>query len=114
SLEARGYMRMVENPQYLLLGAGEGGFDRFKGDKPRELHSGLATLLFSYGPMGSLIFAALLYAVFSKQEKYFLVLLVLILLFGLVQQNIRFSMFWVFLAAVQGIKNRGDQDSVTP
>jgi hypothetical protein len=101
--QMRGYTRLLSFPEYLLLGAGEGGYDRFDdGTGARELHSGLATLAFSYGPAGVLMFCALLYFIFRKQDRFVLVILALVMLFGAVHQNIRFPMFWVFLAAVYG------------
>jgi len=93
--EARGYMRLVEYPGYLLIGAGEGAYYRFG---RQELHSGIATLLFSYGIFGFGFFIAFLASAFYRLSFFYTALLVPIFLFGLTHQNIRFSFFWIFLA----------------
>lgn len=97
SLEARGYLRLLEYPHYLLLGAGEGGFERFG---RLEIHSGLATILFSYSIFGLTFFLTFLFFVFNKLPWYYWLLMVPIMLFGLVHQNVRFGFFWTFLAIV--------------
>ncbi len=97
SASGRGYNRLIENPEYLIFGAGEGAFFRF-GIGEQEIHSGLATLLFSYGIVGFGFFILFLSAVFYKLPLQYIILLFLILLFGITHQNIRFTYFWVFLA----------------
>lgn len=99
SLEGRGYTRISENPVYLLIGAGEGGFERFRTwSSPKELHSGLATILFSYGIFGFCLFAAFLGCIFYKQPWYCWAILFCVLLFSLSSQTIRFNHTWIFLA----------------
>lgn len=95
NLEARGYLRLLDYPQYLLLGAGEGGFERFG---RLEIHSGLATILFSYSIFGFAFFLTFLFFVFNKLPWYYWLLMIPILLFGLVHQNVRFGFFWTFLS----------------
>ena len=97
SAAGRGYDRLIENPHYLIFGAGEGAFYRF-GIGEQEIHSGLATLLFSYGIVGFAFFVLFLSAVFYKLPLQYTLLLLFILLFGITHQNIRFSYFWIFLA----------------
>lgn len=46
-LSDRGWTRIVEYPEYLLFGAGEGGFDRF--GTSLEIHSSILGPLFYYG-----------------------------------------------------------------
>lgn len=103
--QARGYRRIVENPHYLLVGAGEGGYERFYDTRrPLELHSGIGTILFSYGFMGLGLFLTMLYAVSYRNSPYILLLFGLLILFGLVHQNIRFTHFWVLLGVCEGMK----------
>ncbi len=97
SAEGRGYDRLLSHPYYLLFGAGEGGFKRFDGPV-QELHSGLATLLFSYGITGFLLFALLLWHIFYRLPRQYVVMLGIILLFSVVHQSVRFSHFWIFLS----------------
>ncbi|GAI55574.1 unnamed protein product, partial [marine sediment metagenome] len=48
SLAGRGYDRIVNHPQYLLFGAGEGSNKRFESMWPGELHSGVGSIFFSH------------------------------------------------------------------
>ncbi|MCE7886071.1 MAG: hypothetical protein DYH13_01005 [Alphaproteobacteria bacterium PRO2] len=103
SLEGRGYDRIMKNPGYIITGAGEGGFERFQGwSGPAELHSGLATVLFSYGILGLMFFGAFLYFIFYHQPWYCLAVLFIVLLFGVTSQTIRFTHTWVFLGVACG------------
>lgn len=97
SFEGRGYYRIAEHPQYLFLGAGEGAFHRFS-ETNKELHSGLATILFSYGIVGALLFSSFLYMVFRKKPLYAILFFIPVLMFGIPGQNFRFTHFWIFLA----------------
>ncbi len=98
SLGGRGYDRIVANPHYLILGAGEGANWRYS-EKAKELHSGLATLLFSYGVVGFLMFFCFLYCVFKGLPWRHILLLIPIMMYGATHQNIRFTYFWVVIAA---------------
>lgn len=99
SLEGRGYTRISENPIYLLIGAGEGGFERFRTwSSPKELHSGLATILFSYGIFGFCLFCAFLGCIFYRQPWYCWGILFCVMLFSLSSQTIRFNHTWIFFA----------------
>lgn len=103
--EGRGYARIVEHPYYLIFGAGEGGYDRFSTDmhpKARELHSGLGTLFFCYGLFGAALFFTFLFGLYRNTPLLILYTLGIILMYGLVHQQMRFSMFWVYLGAVYG------------
>ncbi|HOO81184.1 MAG TPA: hypothetical protein PK513_01630 [Alphaproteobacteria bacterium] len=98
SLRGRGYDRILDNPHYVLLGAGEGANWRYN-PQGKELHSGLATLLFSYGIVGFLLFFTFLFFVFRGRPWRYIFLLVPIMMYGLTHQNIRFTYFWVVIAA---------------
>ena len=98
SLGGRGYDRIIKNPYYTLVGAGEGANWRYS-IQNKELHSGLATLLFSYGPTGFILFFTFLYFVFKGLPWRYTMLLIPIMMYGLTHQNIRFTYFWVFVAA---------------
>lgn len=56
-LEDRGYKRLLSHPHYLILGAGEGGIDRFEKvfGNSIEVHSILLNILFCYGSIGLLL-----------------------------------------------------------
>ncbi len=104
SPEARGYYRIIQYPLYTLVGSGEGAFHRFNTEGyNRELHSGIATIIFSYGAIGTLLFSAFLGLVIYRQPWYYILLFSPIILFGLPHQNFRFAHFWVFLGINYGI-----------
>ncbi len=104
SPEARGYYRIIEYPLYTLFGSGEGAFYRFNAEGyNRELHSGIATIIFSYGLIGATLFGTFLLLVIYRQPWYYILLFTPIILFGLPHQNFRFAHFWVFLGINYGI-----------
>ena len=99
SWEGRGYDRIWEDPEYLVLGAGEGGVNRF--DSPaNEIHSTFATVLFSYGILGLVLFLLLLWLIFRHAELRYFVYFVPICLYGLTHQGLRFTLLWIFLGLV--------------
>ncbi len=91
----RGYDRLIEHPQFLIVGAGEGAHWRFG---RQELHSGIATLIFSYSIFGFGVFVLFLGSVFYRLPWHYTAMLIPIFMYGLTHQNVRFSYFWVFLA----------------
>jgi len=104
SPEARGYYRIIENPLYTMVGSGEGAFYRFSAEGyNRELHSGIATVIFSYGITGAFLFFGFLFLIVYRQPWYYILLFTPIILFGLPHQNFRFTHFWVFLGLNYGI-----------
>lgn len=104
SPEARGYFRIIEYPLYSLFGSGEGAFYRFNAEGyNRELHSGLATIIFSYGVFGAILFSTFLFLIIHRQPWYYVLLFVPIIMFGLPHQNFRFAHFWVFLGINYGL-----------
>lgn len=104
SPEARGYYRIIEYPLYSLLGSGEGAFYRFNPEGyNRELHSGIATIIFSYGALGALLFGSFIFLIICRQPWYYVMLFIPIILFGLPHQSFRFAHFWVFLGINYGI-----------
>ena len=100
SIAGRGYMRLVNYPQYLVLGAGEGGFYRFKGGSTIEIHSTYATVLFSYGVIGFSLFTLFIYRIYRYTSLYHFFYLIPCFMYGLVHQGLRFSPLWIFLALV--------------
>jgi hypothetical protein len=98
SAEARGYTRIFKYPEYLFLGAGEGPASRF--NARQEIHSGLMTILFSYGIVGFFCFGMFLWAVVRGLPLHYSLLLVPVFLYGLTHQNMRFTLLWVVLALI--------------
>lgn len=101
--EERGYDRLVHNPEYLILGAGEGRYQRFADTTAigtHELHSSIGTLLFCYGVVGLSLFLAFLVKVVRGSGIRRTLLLLPPAAYGLTHQGLRFTLFWVLLAFV--------------
>ncbi|MDB2682714.1 hypothetical protein N9Z27_00500 [Alphaproteobacteria bacterium] len=96
SAAGRNYDRLIQFPEFMIFGAGEGGFARFD-HHPNEIHSGIATLIFSYGIPGTLSYLAFLGLILIKRPWYYSALVFCILLYGLTHQYMRFSDYWFFL-----------------
>ncbi len=96
-LFARGYMRVVQYPQYLLYGAGQGRDERFGevGGYVYEIHSSPVAVLFYYGVWGFLLFAAFLWKLFSIKKN--LLFLTPLLVYGLFTYGLRSPYFWLAL-----------------
>ena len=107
NLAGRGYDRIVNHPQYLFFGAGEGMHSRFESKLSAELHSGLGTLLFSYGIIGLGLFLYLVYLIIEPfKDKYiYLMYLLPILFYSLTHQNLRWPLFWITLGVIAMIGN---------
>jgi hypothetical protein len=112
SPEGRGYDRIWVNPQYLLLGAGEGGFERFARAPLffyNELHSSFGTIIFSYGVIGAALLSVFFVALFRKTDLRTLMIFAPLFLFGFVHNTFRFSFFWMVLGlayAVHGLHSQ--------
>jgi hypothetical protein len=132
SLWKRGYSRLVEHPEYLPLGAGEGAFSRLtdvseaailKGRVPttgssvKEFHSSLGNILMSYGIVGLSLLFAFFFVVFRNTPTINLLYFGLIMLYGVTHMGMRDTMLWVFLGLVyvQGMaENSPPDEDVTP
>jgi hypothetical protein len=97
SAAARGYDRIVNYPEHLLFGAGEGAYERFRSDLyASELHSSYGTLLFCYGIVGAALFTAGLVCVCRRDLRCALYLIPAFI-HGFVHQGVRFAFFWAML-----------------
>lgn len=105
----RGYDRLIENPAYLITGSGEGAYWRFMDDATitgwagLEIHSGLATILFSYGIFGFFLFGIFIFTIIHKTPPIFYITLAAIMVYGLAHQHVRFTGFWIYLGLVYGM-----------
>ena len=101
--EGRGYDKFVLYPHHLILGAGEGKYDRFrKAFYLGEIHSSLGTILFSYGIIGFILFINFLYSLCKGRKLRYNLILLPILIYSLTHMGLRFSLFWVVLAFIFG------------
>jgi hypothetical protein len=100
SLATRGYDRIVKQPEYVLLGAGEGAYGRFRSDLyGTELHSSFGTLLFCYGLVGVVCFGGAL-LLLGRRDLWAALYLVPAFVHGSAHQGLRFAFFWAVLAFV--------------
>jgi hypothetical protein len=105
----RGYDRIWQHPEYWLMGAGEGALDRFPDTQleGHELHSSLGTLFFSYGVIGTLLFAGFLFHAARRGGVLALLQLTPAALYGLAHQGLRFSLVWVMVALIISVRSSG-------
>lgn len=99
TLEGRGFARIGMYPEYLVLGAGEVGYDRY-GSFAGELHSSWATVLFSYGVAGLALFLRFVVRALRHLRWPDLLFLLPTVFYGFTHQGLRFRFFWVFLAVI--------------
>ena len=101
SLAGRGYDRIFNNPENLFFGAGEGAYERHDSYKAYgELHSSLGTLVFSYGIIGTFLFAMFLTLIVWQAGSVIVLYLLPIFLYGLTHQGLRFTLLWVLFAFI--------------
>jgi len=118
NLAGRGYDRIINHPQYLLFGAGEGSNKRFESKLyGRELHSGPGTIFFSYGLVGFILFLKVLYGLFKPLHKNCSYVLYTLPVFfiSLAHQSFRWPLFWMLMAIVFILhRNKVDSQPVLP
>ena len=101
SYEGRGYDRIINDPEYLVMGAGEGGYYRFNTLlEAGEIHSSFGTLLFCYGVIGFFLFFRFLFAIFKGSSFFELLYFIPLFAYSITHQGLRDTLFWVFLAVV--------------
>jgi hypothetical protein len=98
--EERGYDRILNNKQYWLLGAGEGGTSRFRETTAigaTEVHSSAGTIFFSYGVVGVIIFLAFLLRVIERASLRDTLMLAAALSYTISHQGLRSTSLWILL-----------------
>jgi hypothetical protein len=107
-LEERGYERIWDFKEYILIGAGEGDVMRFTDDpkKANEIHSSFGTVVFSYGIVGTFLFGLFFFRLLDGAQPRAILLLGPVLLYAIAHQGLRFTMLWIVLALFGAIKTR--------
>lgn len=100
TLFGRGYGRIVQFPEYIVLGAGEGGLSRFGKGHQLELHSVPAMLLFSYGFFGVVLILTWVISLLRRDTLIRLAWVAPLGFYLLTHQGMRFSLLWVVMAVV--------------
>lgn len=105
--EERGYDRIWTHPEYLLLGAGEGGLSRFDTATHvmTEIHSSAGTVIFSYGLVGTILFLIFGWRVIRGAKFRATLMLGPPMLYTIAHQGLRFTMLWVLLAIFVALKD---------
>jgi hypothetical protein len=98
--QIRGYDRFWLYPEYIFYGAGEGKNDRFKSFHQLEMHSGIGTILFSYGILGLFFFMVIVYEAIRQKIIINLLLILPIIVYNLTHFGLRDSLFWALLATI--------------
>lgn len=101
SIEGRGYDRMLNEPEYMIVGAGEGGYYRFKTAlETGEIHSSVGTLLFCYGMVGFFLFLRFIFKVFKGLAFFELLYFLPVFAYSFTHQGLRSTLFWTYLATI--------------
>ena len=101
-LTDRGLDRLVDHPEYLIVGAGEGYFLRFHHNK-QEIHSSAANLFFSYGLAGTILFLIFLRWLTVSAGPRLTLLMIPALAYSLFHHGMRARPFWLLLAIALGV-----------
>ena len=114
--EERGYDRIWHYPEYLLLGAGEGGLSRFDTATHlmTEIHSSAGTIVFSYGLVGTTLFLTFGLRVIRGARKREILMLLPPLLYTIAHQGLRFTLLWVLIAIFVSIKQTAPPRAARP
>ncbi len=94
--DIRGYTRVVNYPEYLLFGSGQGLDDRF--GAAHEIHSTWVAFLFYYGAVGLALFCLFLFFIYRNMSLANLMIAVSPLMYSFSTFGARTPVFWVFLA----------------
>jgi hypothetical protein len=105
--EERGYDRITANKEYWLLGAGEGGTERFIETTrigAAEVHSSIGTIFFCYGIVGLALFVAFVYRAVEGAPFRSVLMLAPTLAYTLAHQGLRSTSAWILFGVFVAIK----------
>jgi hypothetical protein len=98
--ETRGYDRILNYPEHILVGAGEGAYERFRSALyASEIHSSYGTLLFCYGIIGATMFGVILFLI-ARADLRSAMFLIPVFVYGSAHQGVRAAFFWTMLAVL--------------
>jgi hypothetical protein len=116
TLQSRGYIRILNYPEYVLVGAGEGALYRFaeKSDADHEIHSTIGTILFSYGLVGLTTFGGAIWCLYRISSDGRFLYLLPPFLSGFTHQGLRFSFLWLLFAVLAILSGMDDGAASSP
>ena len=98
----RGYNRIFEMGIHFLWGMGEGAYYRFKTMYGAEAHSTYASIIVSYGLIGSILFLYIFYNILRGKTRLITIKNVMVMsgvaLYGISHNGIRNTLLWIFFA----------------
>lgn len=94
----RGFTNLIDHPQYLLFGAGQGAYYLFSSSN-HEIHSTWFAVLFYYGVIGFFLFVSFLFNIFKRLDFAEKIIFLGPMFYGFFTYNARTLAFW-FLVAV--------------
>jgi hypothetical protein len=112
-VDERGYDRILTHPEYCVLGAGEGAYNRFRETSmigSHELHSSMGTLFFCYGILGTILFCIFLWRTTSGSGLRAWIIVAGVFAYGMTHQGLRFRLVWVLLGMVVALRELAIQD----
>lgn len=92
----RGFDLLLEFPEHLLFGAGQGGYDIYS-STGHEIHSTWLGILFYYGIFGLLLFLFFLYNIFKRLTFSEKMLFIAPMVYGFTTYSVRNTIFWFFI-----------------
>lgn len=105
--EERGYDRLWRFKEYMVVGAGEGDNVRFDPpNREHELHSSFATVLFSYGIVGCVLFLMFVGRLMKGSSFRAAAMLAPVAIYTTAHQGLRFTLLWVLLAVFVALKEQ--------
>jgi hypothetical protein len=96
-LDERGWYRLIEYPDFLLFGAGQGQHFRFNSDV--EIHSTWAGIFFYYGLIGFILFFFPFFLMIKNLKMGSKLIVLAPLVYSLSTFSARTPIFWFFIAA---------------
>lgn len=105
-LEERGWGRIADHPEYIIVGAGEGGTGRFRDSVigTHEIHSSAGMIIFSYGIIGTFLFGWFIIRLLRGAQFMAIMMLAPIIGYTVAHHGLRDSMLWMALAIFLAIK----------
>lgn len=94
--EGRGFDILLNFPEYLLFGAGQGNYSLYS-PLGNEIHSTWFGILFYYGVFGLALFLIFIYSVFRKLSFAEKILFLGPMLYGFTTYSARTTIFWFFI-----------------
>jgi hypothetical protein len=100
NIEGRGYLRIINYPQYWILGSGEGKSHSRFNDNLGEFHSTLGNIQVSYGIIGFILFLRFMYLALKNDSYRNIDIVFMLMVYGFTHNGIRNSFFWILLALI--------------